>query len=104
MPAAPDRLVWAARAERDIREIWTYYANEASPEVADRMIQTIRSTAARLIGLPYAGRPRDELRPGLRSILANPYVIFYRVQDDSVEVARVLHQHRNIGAAVFESD
>jgi toxin ParE1/3/4 len=44
------------------------------------------------------GRPRDELVPGLRSVLAHPHVIFYRISSDMIEVARVLHQRRDLPA------
>jgi toxin ParE1/3/4 len=49
------------------------------------------------------GRARDEVAPGLRSILRHPYVIFYRVTKDSIEIARVLHGRRNL-AAVFKKE
>jgi len=43
-----------------------------------------------------AWRARDEIMPGLRSILVHPYVIFYRTGDGAIEIVRVLHQRRNI--------
>jgi plasmid stabilization system protein ParE len=38
--------------------------------------------------------------PGLRSVLAHPYAIFYRVRNDDVEIARVLHERRDFSAAL----
>jgi plasmid stabilization system protein ParE len=38
------------------------------------------------------------LAPGLRSALARPYTIFYRVQTDEVEIVRVLHERRDFPA------
>jgi toxin ParE1/3/4 len=40
-------------------------------------------------------RARDEVAPGLRSVLSHPYVIFYRVRNDTIDVVRVLHERRN---------
>jgi plasmid stabilization system protein ParE len=48
-------------------------------------------------------RPKDELVPGLRSVLAHPHVIFYRTSSDTIEVARVLHQRRDL-AAIFSRE
>jgi hypothetical protein len=31
--------------------------------------------------------------------LVNPYVVFYRVTDEAVEIARVLHRRRNLPKA-----
>jgi len=45
-------------------------------------------------------RTRDELLPGLRSALADPNILFYRVRKDAVEIIRVLHGRRDI-ASIF---
>jgi plasmid stabilization system protein ParE len=34
----------------------------------------------------------------MRSIVVVPYLIFYRVREDSVQIVRVLHGHRDIEA------
>ena len=44
----------------------------------------------------YAGRARDELRPGVRSIAATPHVIFYLVDDQVPQIVRVLDSRRDI--------
>jgi toxin ParE1/3/4 len=48
--------------------------------------------------LPYSGRPRDNLLPGVRSMPVHPYVVFYRVRNEAVEIIRVIHGRRDIGA------
>jgi len=45
---------------------------------------------------PFVGRTRDEIRPGLRSIAATPYVVFYRVNNDVAEIVRVLDGRRDL--------
>ena len=45
-------------------------------------------------------RARDEVVPGLRSMLVHPYTIFYRVDDQAVEIVRVLHERRDL-ARIF---
>ena len=43
------------------------------------------------------GRARDEdLRPGVRSVPAGEYVIFYRVREQDVRILHVLHGRRDI--------
>jgi toxin ParE1/3/4 len=94
------RVVWAPRAKRDLHEIWSYFARIASLEVADGLLRDINRAGARLGDHPFMGRPRNELVAGLRSILVHPYIVFYRVTDQSLEIARVLHQRRDLGAAL----
>ncbi|HEX9324065.1 MAG TPA: type II toxin-antitoxin system RelE/ParE family toxin [Xanthobacteraceae bacterium] len=48
------------------------------------------------------GRSRDEVAPGLRSLLVHPYAVFYRTKDDAVEIVRVLHEHRDF-ATIFST-
>jgi toxin ParE1/3/4 len=95
MPATPRRVVWAPRAKRDLAQVWQYYLRVASAEVADKLLREIAESARRLSDNALRWRARDELMPGLRSVLVHPYVIFYRVNDRTVQVVRVLHGRRN---------
>jgi toxin ParE1/3/4 len=62
------------------------------------MIDKFEKAADRLAAHPSYGRSRDDLLPGSRSILVHPYVLFYRLADDGIDVIRVLHQRRDLTA------
>jgi toxin ParE1/3/4 len=96
MPAEARRIIWAPAARNDLREIWRYFVGVASRDVADRLLRDIHRASERARQRPMAWRARDEIMPGLRSILVHPYVIFYRTGDGAIEIVRVLHQRRNI--------
>jgi toxin ParE1/3/4 len=98
--AATKRIVWSPAARQDLRNLWLYYSKVASPDIADKLAGEIRSACNRLAERTLLGRARDEVAPGLRSLLVHPYAVFYRTKDDAVEIVRVLHQHRDF-AAVF---
>jgi toxin ParE1/3/4 len=102
MPAKNSRPAWAPRAERDIVEIWRYLAAEASIKTADQLLRQIISAVERVAERPLTGRARDTLKPGLRSVLVHPYIVFYRIAGSGVEVVRVLHQRRNLAGALSE--
>ncbi len=89
-------LIWSADALEDLSDIWRYYADAAGSDVADNVIRAINDAARILDSHPLAGRARDEIRPGLRSIASRPYVLFYRVQPDAAAIVRVLHGRRDI--------
>jgi toxin ParE1/3/4 len=97
------RVVWSPRARQDLHDIWRYFARVASPDIADNLLREIAGVKQRLGERPLVGRTREEVAPGLRSILIHPYSVFYRVTDSSVEIARVLHERRNF-ASVFAKD
>jgi toxin ParE1/3/4 len=46
--------------------------------------------------MPHLGRERPELSPGLRSFVVGHHVIFYRLFDSGVEIARVLDGVRDL--------
>ena len=47
---------------------------------------------------PGLGRVRDDLMPELQSFPFERYVIFYRRVHKGIEVVRVLHSARDVGA------
>lgn len=104
MPAKRRHVVWAPRAKRDLADVWRYYARVASIEVADKLLREIDDAARRLSDDALRWRARDELMPGLRSALVPPYVIFYRIQNGTVEIVRVLHGRRNFPAIFSKTE
>jgi toxin ParE1/3/4 len=102
--ASPRRLVLSARAEHDLRDIRDYLVEQASENVAISQLRRIESASLGLIDHPFRGRPRPESASNLRSVLVKPYVIFYRVEEASIEVLRVLHGMRDISAALAEPE
>jgi plasmid stabilization system protein ParE len=66
----------------------------ASPEIADNLLLEIDVGASRLKAEPLMGPPRNELVPGLHVIFVHPYSLFYRVENDEVEIYRIIHEER----------
>lgn len=93
-------------AEADLDGIWFYVAQESrSVETATQLVDGITDRFWTLAQHPYAGRSRDhDLRSGLRSLLADSYVIVYRVDpNDIVVILHVFHGHRDITTLFAES-
>lgn len=87
-------------AESELDELWLYLARASgSAEIASRFIEDIAERFWLLARHPYLGRQRDDdLRPGLRSLAAGEYVIFYRVESESVLILHILHGRRDIAS------
>jgi toxin ParE1/3/4 len=100
LPKADSRAVWSSAAARDVDDIWDYYAAEASEETADRVVDLLAAAGEAVALKPARGRSRDTLAPGLRSVRSAPYLVFYRVTGTSVEIVRVLHERRDLAAAL----
>jgi toxin ParE1/3/4 len=97
------RLVWSPASETDLLQLWSYLATQASIAAADEQIRKIRQSCEVLRDWPLSGPARDALIPGMRSVAVTPYVVFYRVAEDAVEVVRVLHGRRDIEAIFDDS-
>ena len=97
------RVVWSPAADRDLLDIWAYYARVASPETADNLLREIDRVGEGIRENPLLSRQRDELLPGLRSVAARPHVIFFRIRGGALEVVRVLHGRRDF-PAIFGSE
>src|SRR5690349_19907637 len=90
--ASPSREIeWSRESESDLFRIWSYLAREASPDIADRHLRGIRDACTNLRDFPLSGRPRNELAAGLRSFVATPYVVFYRLASNAIVIIRALH-------------
>jgi toxin ParE1/3/4 len=89
------RIVWSPAAEQDLLDTWSYYARVGSPEIADNLLREIDRGADAVGQNPLLSRDRTELMAGLRSVIVRPHVIFFRIGDDAVEIARVLHGRRD---------
>ena len=92
----PYRL--SSLAEQDLEEIWSYVAEDASPATADRLIDTIFDQFDLLVEHPRMGRHRPEFGEGVRSLVVEQYVIYYR-HDADILIARVFHGRRDQAAA-----
>ena len=63
---------------------------------SDRFIKGITDRLTQLTQFPNMGRRRDEIFPGIRSLLYEKYLIFYTVTDEIVEINRVANGHQDL--------
>ena len=90
--------------QKDLLEVWRYYERVASPEIADKLLREINEAGQRLTDEALMWRARDEIMPGLRSVLVQPYTVFYRIHDGVVEIARILHERRDFSRVFSKKD
>ena len=96
-------VVRSAAAEQDLEEIIDYL-EEHSPSSATSLADAIASRCEMLGQLPEMGRSREDLAPGLRSIVVRPYTVFYRVTKKAVVIVRILHGRRDVDRIMSEHE
>jgi toxin ParE1/3/4 len=83
------------RARRDVLDIWRHIAAD-SESVADRFVDRLTHHFQILGDVPYAGRPRDDIRTGYRSFPIGDYLIFYRLREPGIQIMHVVHGRRDL--------
>ncbi len=89
------RIFRTRRARQDLIDIWRHIAEE-NAVAADVMLDRIDERSSELLDHPELGPARDDIRPGLRHLVAGEYLILYRIIEDGVEIVRVLHGRRDL--------
>jgi|SRR5690349_18196132 len=93
----------APQVETELEEIWHYITDHSNMEIADRLIDSITTRFLLLAQNPHLGRRRDDLRPNIRSFPVGNYIIFYRIENDTVLILHVLHGSRDLEALLKQS-
>jgi toxin ParE1/3/4 len=91
------RVVWSSRAVEDVEAIATYIARD-SPSYAAAVVKNIIDTTRYLMDCPLAGSIVPEFSdPAIREKCAYTYRIIYRVREEVVTIASVIHTKKLLG-------
>jgi toxin ParE1/3/4 len=96
------RYVINILASRDLNEIADYFA-ENNLGAGEQFFRAFNRKCKQLVAFPNSGKSYAEIRPNLRGISLEGYVIFYRVLDEGIEILRVVSGRRNF-PSLFEDD
>lgn len=84
------KVAWTTPAATQLHEIFEFIAVER-PAAAERMVRTIRRSAQQLVQMPFAGRIGKVAGSRELVVAGTPYLVAYRVEDDSIQILAVLH-------------
>ena len=89
------RLVYLTSAVQDFRDILRYITTESGSRVLGRnFVDKLQAQCRRLATLPGTlGRARPEIRSDIRSFPFRGYVIFFRYDEQRLEIVNVLEGH-----------
>jgi toxin ParE1/3/4 len=83
-------IVWLSIAVQDILNIRTYIADQ-DPQSASDVAARIDKSVNNLSTMPNIGRPGRIFGTRELMVKGTPFLVVYRVQNERVEVLRVLH-------------
>jgi toxin ParE1/3/4 len=87
------RYFLSSVAESDVVAIWEYIARD-NLAAADRTIDRFTAAFERAAQFPEAGQRYDHPKGEFRIVIVSPYLVFYRITGDEVDIVRVLHGAR----------
>jgi plasmid stabilization system protein ParE len=97
------KLRWTRRAKDDLVEISRYIA-EDKPDVAQRWVRRLVSSARQAAETPSAGRRVPELmREDIREVLVRSYRIVYKADREAVWIVTVFEGHRLLPRDIVET-
>jgi toxin ParE1/3/4 len=82
-------------AERDLDEIFVYWADRASPETADRVVDRITERFWLLGEHPDAGKPARDIAASVKCFPAGKYLIYYRKTRRGTDILHIFHGARD---------
>ena len=97
------RYVINVLASQDLNEIADYFA-ENSIEAGERFFQAFNRKCQQLVAFQNSGKSYESIRPGLRGLSFERYIIFYRILEDGIEILRVVSGRRNFPSLFEDSD
>ena len=87
-------------AERDLDEIFLYWATRASLEAADRVVDRITERFWLLGEHLGARRPAGGIAPGVKCFPAGKYLIYYRKTRHGTDILHIFHGARDQRSAI----
>ncbi len=81
-------------AEDDLDEIFLYWAERTSLDVADRLIEAIVERFRLLGEFPEAGKSSRDIAPSVMCFPAGDYLIYYRRTRKYTDILHVFHGAR----------
>jgi toxin ParE1/3/4 len=92
---------FSPEALADLEALGEYIGFE-NPSRARSYVDEIYRRALNVGSAPRAYPKRDDLRPDLRMAVHGPYLILFRIGDEYVEIARIIHGARDLPRALDE--
>jgi toxin ParE1/3/4 len=87
------RVRWTEPAVRDLTSICDYIEQHDGGQAARTIALRIFEAAESLVRFPRRGRTGSD--PATRELVLAPWLVIYSVNDDAVEIVRILHGAQN---------
>ncbi|NER00175.1 MAG: type II toxin-antitoxin system RelE/ParE family toxin [Cyanothece sp. SIO2G6] len=95
------QYIIAPAAIQDLDGITSYFATR-NVEAGERLLDKFQKKCRYLAQFPQIGRSYAAIRPYLRGIPMDSYIIFYRIEVEQIEILRVVRGNRDLDSLFSE--
>jgi toxin ParE1/3/4 len=96
------RCVIALEASQDLNAISDYFVSR-NIDAGERLLQEFNQKCVKLLQFPNMGKSYAAIRPWLRGIPLDGYIIFYEVGEDEITILRIVSGRQNL-ETLFDGD
>ena len=82
-------------ASYDLEEIVDYLSDRGF-DFGEQLLKKFTQKCRNLVNFPLIGKPYNDLDFGLRGVFLDRYIVFYKVTDEAVTIARVVRGDRDL--------
>ncbi|MGH8322193.1 MAG: type II toxin-antitoxin system RelE/ParE family toxin [Steroidobacteraceae bacterium] len=100
----PRRIIPREAALADFDHLYDRLAQRASEATAAEVLRKLDRAIQLLVEQPRLGRPYEHRGHVLRVLTHGEYRVFYREQDDAIDLLRVIDARRNIPDVLDDLD
>jgi toxin ParE1/3/4 len=90
------------KASQDLNAISDYFVSR-NIEAGERLLQEFNQKCLKLLQFPKMGRSYAAIRPSLRGVPLDGYIIIYEVREDEITILRVVNGRQNL-ETLFDED
>jgi toxin ParE1/3/4 len=87
--------VIALEASQDLNAISDYFVSR-NIDAGERLLQEFNQKCVKLLQFPNMGKSYAAIRPWLRGVPLDGYIIFYEVIEDRITILRVVSGRQNL--------
>ncbi len=87
--------VIALEASQDLNAISDYFVSR-NINAGERLLQEFNQKCVKLLQFPKMGKSYAAIRPWLRGVPLDGYIIFYEVIEDRIIILRVVNGRQNL--------
>ena len=97
------RYIISQLASRDLNAIADYFL-ERNLDAGERLLREFNQKCQNLTIFPNMGKSYARLKPGLRGLPLDGYIIFYQVVYDGVVIVRVVSGRQDLEVLFFDEN